>query len=82
MICPRSEIVEAQWGRGALGARALSHRVGPYSILNRSTEREVLEPIGEGHARWPLPKKPAAAPEFACQDVPQQMGDDRNLEAV
>jgi hypothetical protein len=82
MIYPRSEIVEAQWVAERWGLARFRTEWSPIRSSTASTEREVLEPIGEGHARWPLPKRPAAAPEFACQDVPQQMGDDRNLEAV
>jgi aryl-alcohol dehydrogenase-like predicted oxidoreductase len=94
MIYARSEIVEAQWVVERRGSRAFAPSGGLFDPQPQHGTRSVdhlsglgdgrvgAEPIGEGHARRPLPKRPAAAREFACQGVPRQMGDDRNLDAV
>ena len=71
---PASEIVEAQWVAERRGLARFRTEQPPYSILNRSIEREVLpvcqtlrdgrvgvEPAGERHAHRPLPQGPAAA---------------------
>jgi aryl-alcohol dehydrogenase-like predicted oxidoreductase len=82
-------------GGGAPAAGALSHRAPPYSILNRSTEREVL-PIcrtyGMGALVWsPLAKgmltgryrKGQPLPDsLRAKAFPVQMADDPNLDAV
>ncbi len=50
---PPSEIVEAQWVAESRGLARFRTEQPPYSILNRSTEREVL-PVCQtyGWARW------------------------------
>ena len=92
---PASEIVEAQWVAEHRGLVRFRTEQPPYSILNRSIEREVLpicEKYGMGALVWsPLAKgmltgryrKGQALPESLRVKVfPKQMSDERNLEAV
>ena len=82
-------------GGGAPAAGALSHRAPPYSILNRSTEREVLpicQTYGMGALVWsPLAKGMLTGRYRRGQPLPDslrvkafpvQMADDRKLDAV
>jgi hypothetical protein len=41
-----------------------------------------VEPAGEGHAHRPLPKGQPLPESLRVKAFPQQMGDDRNLDAV
>jgi aryl-alcohol dehydrogenase-like predicted oxidoreductase len=92
---PASEIVEAQWVAERRGLARFRTEQPPYSILNRSTEREVLpvcQTYGMGTLVWsPLAKglltgryrKGQALPDsLRVKNFPQQMADDRNLDAV
>jgi aryl-alcohol dehydrogenase-like predicted oxidoreductase len=92
---PASEIVEAQWVANRRGLARFRTEQPPYSILNRSVEREVLpvcQTYGMGALVWsPLAKgmltgryrKGRALPEsLRARMFPEQMGDDRNLDAV
>jgi aryl-alcohol dehydrogenase-like predicted oxidoreductase len=92
---PASEIVEAQWVAERRGLARFRTEQPPYSILNRSTEREVLpicQAYGMGALVWsPLAKgmltgryrKDLPLPDsLRVKAFPQQMGDDRNLDAV
>jgi aryl-alcohol dehydrogenase-like predicted oxidoreductase len=92
---PASEIVEAQWVAERRGLARFRTEQPPYSILNRSTEREVLpicQAYGIGALVWsPLAKgmltgryrKDLPLPDsLRVKAFPQQMGDDRNLDAV
>ena len=92
---PASEIVEAQWVAERRGLARFRTEQPPYSILNRSIEQEVLplcQKYGMGALVWsPLAKgmltgryrKGQALPESLRVKVfPQQMSDERNLEAV
>src|SRR3981081_3009591 len=52
---PASEIVEAQWGAGRRGLERFRTEQPPYSIVNRSIEREVLpvcQRYGMGTLVW------------------------------
>jgi aryl-alcohol dehydrogenase (NADP+) len=90
---PASEIVEAQWV--AEGLARFRTEQPPYSILNRSIEREVLpvcQKYGMGALVWsPLAKgmltgryrKGQPMPESLRVKVfPKQMSDEHNLDAV
>jgi aryl-alcohol dehydrogenase-like predicted oxidoreductase len=92
---PASDIVEAQWvsERRALGRFRTEQP--PYSILNRSIEREVLpvcERFGMGVMVWsPLAmgmltgryRKGQALPDTGrSRRFPKQMSDERRLDAV
>jgi aryl-alcohol dehydrogenase-like predicted oxidoreductase len=92
---PASEIVEAQWVAERRGLARFRTEQPPYSILNRSTEREVLpicQAYGIGALVWsPLAKgmltgryrKDLPLPDsLRVRAFPEQMGDDRNLDAV
>jgi aryl-alcohol dehydrogenase-like predicted oxidoreductase len=92
---PASEIVEAQWIAERRGLARFRTEQPPYSILNRSIEREVLpicQKYGMGALVWsPLAKgmltgryrKGQALPDTGrAKRFPEQMGDERNLEAV
>jgi aryl-alcohol dehydrogenase (NADP+) len=92
---PASEIVEAQWVAERRGLARFRTEQPPYSILNRSTEREVLplcQTYGLGALVWsPLAKglptgryrRGEALPDsLRVKFFPEQMADDRNLEAV
>ena len=92
---PASEIVEAQWVAERRGLARFRTEQPPYSILNRSTEREVLplcQTYGMGALVWsPLAKgmltgryrKGRPLPDSLRVKVfPGQMGDERNLDAV
>src|SRR6202453_1462694 len=92
---PASEIVEAQWVAERRGLARFRTEQPPYSILNRSTEREVLpvcQTYGMGVLVWsPLAKgmltgryrKGQPMPDsLRVKAFPQQMADDRNLDAV
>src|SRR6201996_4265025 len=89
---PASEIVEAQWVAERRGLARFRAEQPPYSILNRSTEREVLpvcQKYGMGVLVWsPLAKgmltgkyrkgEPALQTPRAKMFL-QQMTDERNL---
>jgi aryl-alcohol dehydrogenase-like predicted oxidoreductase len=92
---PASEIVEAQWVADRRGLARFRTEQPPYSILNRSTEREVLpicQTYGIGALVWsPLAKgmltgryrKGQPLPDsLRVKAFPEQMADDRNLDAV
>ena len=92
---PASEIVEAQWVADRRGLMRFRTEQPPYSILNRSAEREVLpvcQSYGMGALVWsPLAKgmltgryrKGQPMPDsLRVKAFPQQMADDRNLDAV
>src|SRR6201996_2135418 len=92
---PASEIVEAQWVAERRGLARFRTEQPPYSILNRSTEREVLpvcQSYGMGALVWsPLAKgmltgryrKGRPLPDSLRVKVfPEQMTDERNLDAV
>jgi aryl-alcohol dehydrogenase (NADP+) len=92
---PASEIVEAQWVAERRGLARFRTEQPPYSILNRSIEREVLpvcQKYGMGVLVWsPLAKgmltgryrKGQALPDSLRVKVfSQQMSDERNLDAV
>ncbi|HEY3851765.1 MAG TPA: aldo/keto reductase [Steroidobacteraceae bacterium] len=92
---PASEIVEAQWVAERRGLARFRTEQPPYSILNRSTEREVLpvcRTYGMGVLVWsPLAKgmltgryrRGQPLPDsLRVKAFPEQMADDRNLEAV
>ncbi|MBY5763562.1 aldo/keto reductase [Rhizobium leguminosarum] len=92
---PVSEIVEAQWVSERRGLARFRAEQPPYSILNRSIEREVLpacERYGMGAMVWsPLAmgmltgkyRKGAPQPDSArAKRFPRQMNDERRLDAV
>jgi aryl-alcohol dehydrogenase-like predicted oxidoreductase len=92
---PASEIVEAQWVAERRGLARFRTEQPPYSILSRSIEREVLpacQRYGMGALVWsPLAKgmltgryrKGQALPDsMRVKNFPQQMADERNLDAV
>jgi aryl-alcohol dehydrogenase-like predicted oxidoreductase len=92
---PASEIVEAQWVAERRGLARFRTEQPPYSILNRSTEREVLpvcQTYGMGVLVWsPLAKgmltgryrRGQPMPDsLRVKAFPEQMADDRNLDAV
>jgi aryl-alcohol dehydrogenase (NADP+) len=92
---PASEIVEAQWVAERRGLARFRTEQPPYSILNRSTEREVLplcQRYGMGALVWsPLAKgmltgryrKGQPLPDsMRAKAFPEQMADERNLDAV
>ena len=92
---PASEIVQAQWVAERRGLARFRTEQPPYSVLNRSTEREVLplcQTYGMGALVWsPLAKgmltgryrKGQPMPDsLRAKAFPQQMADDRNLDAV
>jgi aryl-alcohol dehydrogenase-like predicted oxidoreductase len=92
---PASAIVEAQWVAERRSLARFRTEQPPYSILNRSTEREVLpvcQTYGMGTLVWsPLAKgmltgryrKGQPMPDsLRAKAFPKQMTDDRNLDAV
>jgi aryl-alcohol dehydrogenase-like predicted oxidoreductase len=92
---PASEIVEAQWVAERRGLARFRTEQPPYSILSRSTEREVLplcQNYGMGALVWsPLAKglltgryrKGQPLPDsLRAKTFPKQMADARNLDAV
>jgi aryl-alcohol dehydrogenase-like predicted oxidoreductase len=92
---PASEIVEAQWVAERRGLARFRAEQPPYSILNRSTEREVLpvcQAYGMGALVWsPLAKGMLTGRYRKDQPLPdslrvkmfrEQMADERNLDAV
>ncbi|RYD70780.1 MAG: aldo/keto reductase, partial [Verrucomicrobiaceae bacterium] len=92
---PVSEIVEAQWVAERRGLARFRTEQPPYSILNRSIEREVLpicEKYGMGTMVWsPLAmgmltgryRKGQEQPDSGrARRFPKQMSDERRLEAV
>jgi aryl-alcohol dehydrogenase (NADP+) len=92
---PASEIVAAQWVAERRGLARFRTEQPPYSILNRSAEREVLplcQTYGMGALVWsPLAKgmltgryrKGQPLPDsLRVKAFPAQMNDDRNLDAV
>ena len=92
---PVSEIVEAQWVAEKRGLARFRTEQPPYSILDRSIERDVLptcERYGMGVMVWsPLSKgmltgryrKGQPMPDsLRVRVMPQQMSDARNLDAV
>ena len=92
---PASEIVEAQWLAERRGLARLRTEQPPYSILNRSIEREVLPTClqyGMGTLVWsPLAmgmltgryRKGQQQPDSArVKFFPKQMADERSLNVV
>jgi aryl-alcohol dehydrogenase-like predicted oxidoreductase len=92
---PASEIVEAQWVAERRGLARFRTEQPPYSILNRSIEREVLpicQRYGMGALVWsPLAKgmltgryrKDQPLPDSGrAKRFPEQMSDECNLDAV
>jgi aryl-alcohol dehydrogenase-like predicted oxidoreductase len=92
---PVSDIIEAQWVADRRGLARLRVEQPPYSILDRSIEREVLpvcERYGMGTMVWsPLAKglltgryrKGQQQPDsIRVKFLPKQMSDERNLDAV
>ena len=92
---PASQIVEAQWVSERRALARFRTEQPPYSILNRSTEREVLpvcKTYGMGTLVWsPLAKgmltgryrRGQPPPQsLRAKTFPEQMQDDRNLQAV
>jgi len=92
---PASEIVEAQWMAEKRGLARFRTEQPPYSILNRSIEREVLpacQRYGMGAMVWsPLAmgmltgryRKGAPQPDSGrARRFPKQMADSRRLDAV
>jgi aryl-alcohol dehydrogenase-like predicted oxidoreductase len=92
---PASEIVQAQWTAERRGLARFRTEQPPYSLLNRSTEREVLplcQTYGMGALVWsPLAKgmltgryrKGQPLPDsLRVKAFPEQMSDERNLDAV
>ncbi len=92
---PVSEIVEAQWVAERRGLARFRTEQPPYSILNRSIEREVLpvcEKYGMGVLVWsPLAKgmltgryrKGQLLPNSVrAKYLPRQLSDERQLDAV
>ena len=92
---PASEIVDAQWVSERRGLARFRTEQPPYSILSRSTEREVLpvcQTYGMGVLVWsPLAKgmltgryrKGQPLPDsLRVKAFPEQMADDRNLDTV
>src|SRR5882762_6049936 len=92
---PASEIVAAQWVAERRGLARFRTEQPPYSILNRSTEREVLpvcQTYGMGVLVWsPLAKgmltgryrRGQPLPDsLRVKAFPEQMADVRNLDAV
>jgi aryl-alcohol dehydrogenase-like predicted oxidoreductase len=92
---PVSEIVEAQWVAERRGLARFRTEQPPYSILDRAIEREVLpacERYGLGVMVWsPLSKgmltgryrKGRPLPDgVRARYMPQQLSDERNLDAV
>jgi aryl-alcohol dehydrogenase (NADP+) len=92
---PVSEIVEAQWAAERRGLARFRTEQPPYSILDRSIEREVLPACGRygmGVMVWsPLSKgmltgryrKGQPMPDsLRAKYLPKQMSDERNLDAV
>ena len=92
---PASEIVEAQWVAERRGLARFRTEQPPYSILGRGIEREVLpacQKYGMGALVWsPLAKgmltgryrRGQPLPDsLRAKTFPQQMTDERNLDAV
>jgi aryl-alcohol dehydrogenase-like predicted oxidoreductase len=92
---PASEIVEAQWVAERRGMARFRTEQPPYSILSRGIEREVLpacQKYGMGALVWsPLAKgmlsgryrRGQPLPDsLRAKTFPQQMTDERNLDAV
>ncbi|WP_158810357.1 aldo/keto reductase [Beijerinckia sp. L45] len=92
---PASEIVEAQWVAERRGLARFRTEQPPYSILNRSIEREVLplcQTYGMGALVWsPLAKGMLIGRYRKDQPLPDslrvkffrnQMSDARNLDAI
>jgi aryl-alcohol dehydrogenase-like predicted oxidoreductase len=92
---PASEMVEAQWVAERRGLARFRAEQPPYSILNRSIEREVLpvcQKYGMGALVWsPLAKGMLTGRYRRDQPLPdslrvkvfsKQMSDARNLEAI
>ena len=92
---PASEIVEAQWVAERRGLARFRTEQPPYSILSRGIEREVLpacQKYGMGALVWsPLAKgmlsgryrRGQPLPDsLRAKTFPQQMTDERNLDAV
>lgn len=92
---PVSEIIEAQWVAERRGLARFRTEQPPYSILNRSIEREVLpacQQYGMGAMVWsPLAmgaltgryRRGQQLPDSArVQFFPKQMSDERRLDAI
>src|ERR1700761_1034420 len=92
---PGSDIVEAQWVAERRGLARFRTEQPPYSILNRSTEREVLptchkygmgvlvwSPLAKGMLTGKYRKGEPALQTPRAKMFPQQMTDERTLDAV
>jgi len=91
---PASEIVEAQWVAERRGLERFRTEQPPYSILNRSIEREVLpvcqrygmgtlvwSPLGQGLLTGRY-RKGRQTDTHRSSAMPQHFADERKLEAV
>jgi hypothetical protein len=92
---PASEIVEAQWVAERRGLERFGTEQPPYSIINRSIEREVL-PIGQRYGMGTLVWSPLgqglltgryrtgqqADTHRSGGSMPQQFSDERKLDVV
>ncbi len=92
---PASEIVEAQWVSERRGLARFRTEQPPYSILNRSIEREVLpvcerygmgamvwSPLAMGHLTGRYRKGQEQPDSIRTKYFPKQMSDERRLDAV
>jgi aryl-alcohol dehydrogenase-like predicted oxidoreductase len=91
---PASEIVEAQWVAERRGLERFRTEQPPYSIVNRSIEREVLpvcqrygmgtlvwSPLGQGLLTGRF-RKGRQSDTHRSGSMPQHFGDERKLEVV
>jgi aryl-alcohol dehydrogenase-like predicted oxidoreductase len=92
---PVSEIVEAQWVAERRGLARFRTEQPPYSILDRSIEREVLpacarygmgvmvwSPLSKGMLTGRYRKGQPMPDSLRAKYMPKQMSDERNLDAV
>jgi aryl-alcohol dehydrogenase (NADP+) len=92
---PVSEIVEAQWVAERRGLARFRTEQPPYSILDRSIEREVLptcarygmgvmvwSPLSKGLLTGRYRKGQPMPNSLRAKYFPKQMSDERNLDAV
>jgi aryl-alcohol dehydrogenase (NADP+) len=92
---PASEIVEAQWVAERRGLARFRVEQPPYSILNRSIEREVLpvcerygmgvivwSPLAMGHLTGRYRKGQQQPDSARAKFFPKQMSDERRLDAI
>jgi aryl-alcohol dehydrogenase-like predicted oxidoreductase len=92
---PVSEIVEAQWVAERRGLARFRTEQPPYSILDRSIEREVLpvcarygigvmvwSPLSKGMLTGRYRKGQPLPDSLRVKVFPKQMSDERNLDAV